>query len=302
MRTPDRHTLQDLAWEDLMVLLVAVDVRSLSGAARVLRIGQSTASRRLARLENVLGARLFDRTPEGLAPTALALTLVPHARLIEGHMADILRIAAGQEATPSGRVQLAVPDGLASELLLPRLPAFHARYPDVQLDFTIGPAVLDLVRGEADIALRFVPSTSADLIEVPLGTMTLAPYAVPELADRPLKDLRWVMLLDPNRAFQETRWIDTHVAPTHRMTVSLWNAMLAAARSGVGAAILPQLVAEPAGLVRLRPDLPAPEGRPLRLVFHRALRQVPRIRVVVDWLREQTRVFLSDSELTAPGS
>ena len=293
MPTPvERHQLQDLAWEDLVLMLVAAERGSLGGAARALRVSQSTASRRLQRLEHRLSARLFDRTPEGLAPTALTLELIPHVRLMEGHMADLLRVAAGQEATPSGTVRLALPDGLASSWLMPHLPELYARHPGVLIDLTIGPAVVDLVRGEAELALRFVPSSGADLIELPLGALPLAPYAHARLACQPISSLRWLALPDPRRAFQETRWLDTHAPHAPRMTVNLWNALFAGVQAGVGAGILSPMVAEPAGLVRLRPDLPPPEPRLLRLVFHRALRRVPRVRVVVDWLSERARDFL----------
>jgi len=299
--TGTRDLLQNIAWEDLTVLLAAVEEGSLSGAARSLRVSQSTASRRLARLEEALNARLFDRTPEGLVATDLTDQLLPHVRLVEGHMADLVRVAAGQEATPTGRVRLALPDGLASNWLLPRLPDFHDRFPEVELDLTIGPAVVDLVRGESEIALRFVPSSAPDLIELPLGSLPLAAYARRDLADQPLDATRWVMLLDPNRAFHETHWIEDHIRPRRRTTVSLWNALFAAIEAGVGAGILPQRVAERAGLVRLGPHLPPLEARRLRLVFHRALRQVPRIRAVVDWVRHEATLFLGESTPSTRG-
>ncbi len=295
LRSTAREQLQNIAWEDLTLLLAAVENGSLSGAARSLRVSQSTASRRLVRLEEALGARLFDRTPEGLAPTALTHQLLPHVRIVEGHMADLMRVAAGQEATPSGRVRLALPDGLASSWHVQRLPDFHAHYPDVELDLTIGPAVVDLVRGESEIALRFVPARASDLIEVPLGSVPLAAYASEKPRRMPLDALRWVMLVDPHRAFHETQWIEEHIKPKRRMTVSLWNALFAAVQAGVGPAILPRRVAEEVGLVRVGPKLPPPEARQLRMVFHRALREVPRIRAVVDWLREEARHITDES-------
>jgi len=90
-------------------------------------------------------------------------------------MVDLLRVAAGQEATPSGRVRLALPEGLASNWLLRRLPDFHTRFPEVELDLTIGPAVVDLLRGASEVALRFVPAEASDLVEVPSASCTSRP-------------------------------------------------------------------------------------------------------------------------------
>lgn len=285
----------ELASEDLAVLLAAVDRGSLGQAARVLRVSQSTASRRLARLEAALGARLFDRTPEGLAPTALALDIVPRARLVEGHLADIQRLAAGQEAAPRGSVRLALPDGLATAWLLPRLAGFYSDYPDVDVDLAIGHRVVDLVRREADIALRFVVPEAPDLVRVRLGRLSLAAVVHPSLAKADPCAIRWVQLADPGRQLQETRWIDTHIQPVRRMRVSLWHALFGAVAEGLAAGILAAGVAERAGLVRVCPSIPSPEDRVLYLVYHRALRDVPRVRALVDWLRQEARGFLLPS-------
>ena len=101
--THESELAAGVAWEDLEVVLAALRHRSLNRSARALRIGQSTASRRLQRLEERLGARIFDRTPEGLLPTDFASQLEPLARLIEGHMGDIDRLARGRELEPRGR-------------------------------------------------------------------------------------------------------------------------------------------------------------------------------------------------------
>lgn len=287
--------LPGVAWEDLAVLLAASEHRSLNRAARALRIGQSTASRRLARLEAELGARLFDRTPDGLRPTALAGELLPHARLIEGHMADITRLAEGREAAPEGRVRLAVPDGFGTAWLVPRLPAFFARWPDVQLDLSMDHAVADLVRREADLALRFVRPRAPDLVFQRVGHLAMGAYARPELAARPPGTLRWIHLHDPELRFAETRWLRTQLRPACTMAVSQWQAMFTAVCGGLGGAVLSPVVAEPAGLVSVLADQPPPPGRDLYLVVHRALRHVPRVRVVFEWLREQATTSFSET-------
>ena len=285
-------TLDGVAHEGLAVFLAALETGSLNRAARHLRIGQATASRRLARLEEQLGARLFDRTPEGLLPTELAHQLTPHARLVEEHMADIARLAGGHEATPQGRIRLALPDGLGTAFVLPRIGEFFARYPEVDVDLRVGHAVVDLVRREADLALRFVRPTKGDLLVQKLGVVPIAPFVHPSLAGADPRSLRWIMFDDPDEVFVETRWVRQHVQPAHWMEVSVGAGLFEGARLGLGPALLSPLVAEPAGLVPI-PGLPPVPGRELYLVCHRALRTVPRIAVFRDWLADLARDFLA---------
>lgn len=286
--------LDDVAWADLAVVLAGLEHGSLNQAAAALQISQSTASRRLARLERTLGARLFDRTPDGLQPTELARQLAPHARLVADQMVDIRRLAQGRERRPRGRVRLAVVDGMAPVLLAPALSPFYADYPDITLDLLGGQAVVDLVRGEADIALRMVRPTAPDLVVRSLGSLAVEPFAAPSLAGG-LDQVRWVALHDPALALPESQWLARHVPEAHLTRVSSWNVLFACVRSGVGAGLLPPLVAEAAGLRRL--DGPAAPPRRLLLVYHRALREVPRIVAVREWLVRTAEGFLHRARL-----
>ncbi len=281
--------IQGVHWDDLAVVLAGIRHGSLNQAAAALDVGQSTASRRLVRLEEQLGTQLFDRTPEGLLPTQFALELAPLAELIEGHMADIELLAAGRDGAPQGRVRLALPDGLASQWLIPRLDDFFAQCPDVEIDIVIGHAVVDIVRREADMALRFVRPTAPALLVQKLGAIDVAAYAHPCMQHDDARSLRWIMFDDPHARYVETQWVLQHVAPRQVMRVSLWNALFAAICQGLGPGLVSPLVAEPAGLVRVATELPPPPSRDLYLVVHQSLRDVPRVRVFRDWLAEQAR-------------
>lgn len=284
----------DIAWADLALLLAALEHGSLSRASSALGISQSTASRRLDRLEAQLGARVFERTPEGLLPTALAHQLAPHAELMAGHLDDIARIVQGQEARPAGRVRLAVVDGMTSPLLVPRLGELYARHPELRLDLVAGQAVLDLVRGEADIALRVVRPTAPDLVVRRLGQLDLAAYAHPSLLHHAPAELPWIQLRDNRQQPPWDPWVQEHASADQTTRVNHWNVLFACASAGVGAAVLPGVVAEPAGLVRL--DLPLPPPFELFIVYHRALRDVPRIAAVRDWLVEVAQPFVRGAE------
>lgn len=109
-------------WDDLALFLALARARSLSGAASRLEVDASTASRRLAALERELGLRLFDRTPEGLAPTAYAERLFPEAEAMELAADRFVTGAEGFERTIEGRVRLSAPPGLVDAFVLPMLP------------------------------------------------------------------------------------------------------------------------------------------------------------------------------------
>lgn len=285
-------SIPGLPWEDLALVLAALRTGSLNRAAVALGVSQSTASRRLVRAEERLRNRLFDRTPEGLVPTAFATEIAAHAELIESHMADIEHLVAGREGEPTGRVRIALPDGLASNWLIPSIAPFLDVHPGIELDLVIGHAVVDLVRREADLALRFVRPTSPDLVVARIGEIPMGPFVHPSLADRDPRTLRWMVFDDPDRKYLETQWVDTHIDPRHTFRVSLWNALFAGITEGVGAGLVSPLVAVPAGLVEL-PGLPPVASRPLFLVYHRALRDVPRIAALRRWLTRHSTALLS---------
>ncbi len=295
--------LRGVAWDDLAVVLAVLEHGSLNRAARALGTSQSTASRRLVRLEAQLGSTLFDRTPEGLAPTVLAHDLAPHAALVAGHMADIERLAESREVAPRGRVRMAVVDGLAAHLVVPGLPRLRASHPGIELDLLSGQAVLDLVRREAELALRFVPPTAPDLVVRRLFGVPVAPFVRPELADVPSDMLPWLMLYDPDRHLAESRWIDAHARPSHCTAVSAWSDLFAAVCSGVGAALVPPWVARPAGLVPVQgfEGVVAVEHT-LLLVYHRAQRDVPRVRAVREWVVSEVDRRLEPSGRTDASS
>jgi DNA-binding transcriptional LysR family regulator len=107
---------------DAQVLLALLRARSFSGAGVRLGVNASTVSRRLDALEAALGVHLFDRTPDGVLPTAAAEELGPHAEAMERAAAGLALAAQGREALPEGEVRLTAPPGVAEFLIAPALP------------------------------------------------------------------------------------------------------------------------------------------------------------------------------------
>ncbi len=290
-----------LRWDDLELLLALHREATLSGAATRLAVNTSTVARRLDAMQANLGVHLFDRTPSGIVATEACRDLVPIAESMEQVAADALRLLAGRETTPEGVVRLTAPPGLANWVVAPLLVELRARYPGIviELDASIGYA--DLTRREADLALRANRPTSGDLVAVRLAETSPIIAASPARAKNKLADLdaiEWITWGRDLAGFADAKWVAANVDPARVvLRTSSMDAQLQAARTGLGALLVPRPFLDWVELaeVPLAPKLserlpPLPLGT-LWLVGHRALRDVPRVRAVWDFIVERATAF-----------
>jgi DNA-binding transcriptional LysR family regulator len=187
----------DIGWEDARLFLAVADTGSLSAAARQLRVAQPTVSRRLAELEATLGESLFARGVEGAALTSFGERLVEPARRMAEGAAEFARVAEHGDPTPRGIVRLTAPPGLAFDFVAPFAVALRQKLPDVRLEVIATLRYLDLVRREADLAIRFRKPTQRDLVIVADYTTDVAAFASPEYAAKlppgyGLRDVDWI--------------------------------------------------------------------------------------------------------------
>ncbi len=276
-------------WDDLRIFLAVFREGSLTAAAKVLGANQSTVSRRLTALEAALGKALFDRLPEGTKATALAEALLPAAERAEEATIELSRVVAGHELEAKGEVRLASVPDLLRTMLAPRLPSLYAAHPKVLLTLLGSSALVDLNRREADLAIRFVKPTHGDLVMRPLMSLPFQVMASPAyLAKRgPVarwSDLDWIGWDDSLAHLPEMSWMRENTAGQPRLRSNDFGTQRSAAEAGVGAF----LSAGPpsANLVVV---VAAERGTPLPLVRswlvgHRALRDVPRVKAVWEWL------------------
>ncbi len=281
----------NLAWDDLRVLLAAAREGSVSGAARSLGVEQSTASRRLARLERALGVVLFDRRPDGLRATAAAETLLADAEGAEAAIARLEAHASGLGDEVRGVVRIATTDALANLVLVPALPELLEPHPQLSVELITATRLADLLRREADVALRNVRPDHPDLVSRKLTRIELVPCASASyLEDRTAatpSELEWVTLASPapGVVLPEGAWVTRHAGRPPRLVSTRPQSLSAAVLAGIGAGVLSRNeVRRAPSLVELRFDVPAPEGFDIWMVTHRALRRVPRVRVVLDFL------------------
>lgn len=280
-------------WDDLRYVLVLARAGTLARTAAALRVDQSTVRRRLDALEESLGGTLVDRQRLGWTLTPLGEQVVVHAERLESEVAEIGRLAGASEDRPEGRVVVTAGEAVMAELLVPYLAGFGARFPGIALDLRVSNQVLDLARGEADIAVRLVRPKERALTARQVGTLAYALYGSPDYIarrGRPLSadDLRGHTFVTYDRtlaASPEGRWLAALVASTAiAVTSSSPFAIIAAARAGFGLATIACAFADrDPRLVRVIGPGELPR-RTIWLVGHPTSRRTARVTAVWDHL------------------
>lgn len=286
-----------IPWDAVELFLAAAEHKSLAKAAKVLGVTQPTVSRRLADLEATVGEALFLRSVEGVTLTAAGERFVAPARVMADAHGELERVASGARATPSGVVHVTAPPGIAWELLAPFAVLLRKRLPDVRLSVEASVRQVDLVRREADLALRATKPVTRDLVtlasvEEPVAAFASRAYAK-EVPGKPLmQDIDWIA------------WPRTHaeIAPNPQLAARIpdfspafaaddFLVQMRAAEQGVGAIILSTMTSRLAGKSPLVP-LPVDLGRMragIHLVCARSALTVPRVRAVAELLAAELR-------------
>jgi len=288
--------LETLQWDDVRFFLALCRNRTVGRAGQALRVDASTVSRRLAALEEALGASLFDRSRDGIAPTEAAEQLLPVAEEIELGVARFANQADTLEREVSGVVRITCPPDVAEVVVVPLLSELLAAHPALRLTLTPGESVLDLTRREADLALRTVRPQSGELVMTRLTSARWVLVAAPELAKRlgtlrDFADAPWIGFTEAFANLHVSRWLAKHARGVEPVVRSdSLRLHLAAAQAGVGVTLVPEPSVGHFQLVPLKLAKPLQEAAAdwpvdeLYLVTHRALRDVPRVRVVWDLL------------------
>ena len=294
-------------WDDVRLFLALHRERTLAAAARAVGLDASTLSRRLVALEQALGTHLFDRTRDGLVPSAGAELLLPAAEEMAQAHASFARDAQSFERVAEGTVRLSVPPGLAEAFVVPALVRLRKRHPRIRIELDASLQFVDSTRREADLAIRTRRPQTGDLVSLKLGERRWLPMHATRLAGkakrgaRALKDwgaVPWIGWGDDMASFPPAAWVARHV-PRDAIVLrtSHITTQVAAVAAGMGAALLPPAYARLAGLAPLRHgaalarsagELPSNETW---LVGHRALRAVPRVAAVWSFLVDEFTRF-----------
>ena len=280
-------------WNDLRFFLAAARERSLAGAARRLSVEHTTVSRRLTALETALFAKLFTRSSDGLALTDVGQKLLPQAEAVERTMQVIERTASGCDERIEGVVRVTTSEAF-SGFLVKRMGPLREKHPALVVEMLSGNRTFDLLRGEADLAIRLSPVTQGDLVGRKVGDSGWSVYAAPSYLKRKgtpssIDDLREhdvigfdeTMANLPGAKWLETRLAGANIVMRGNSIVSAFNAAV----TGFGIAVLPCLLIEKdAGLARITPDVVS--TRDIWLVMHPDLAKLARVRAVIDFIGE----------------
>lgn len=292
---------QNFDWSLVQSFLAALDRGSLLGAARALNASQPTIGRHIAELESQLGVVLFERTGRGLLPTAMALQLAESARAMEAGAHQLARSVSGAQAGAGGTVRITASQPVACALLPPVLARMRQQLPDVQVELVASNEVTNLLRREADIALRMVRPDQASLVAKRIGAVRLTACAHRDYlrrkgVPRQPPDLLQHELVGNDRHEDIPQGFAAMGYPVEREhfafrtddLMAYWEAV----RAGLGIGfVAAYLLRKDPDVVPVLPQLPLPE-LPIWLTVHREIRTSHRIRAVYDFLAQEVPAAL----------
>jgi DNA-binding transcriptional LysR family regulator len=168
--------LDRISWDDLRVFVVVARTLSFRKAATVLRTSSSTVVRRMERLEETFGFRLFNRLPEGVELTAEGRSVFASAQQME-RASHSLRAQLDHDLTTRGTVKCSVTEGLGTLWVLPHVAQFSRAHPTTLIDLRCSMEVADVLRMEADVAVQLDKPDRPDVKAVRLGRMHIYPFA-----------------------------------------------------------------------------------------------------------------------------
>src|SRR5690554_6090695 len=160
-------------WELYRSFLAVIREGSLSGAARQLGLTQPTIGRHVDALEKALGTVLFTRSQGGLAPTELALALITHAEAMSMAAEALKRTASGEAAEERGTVRITASEIIGAEALPPILTRFREKHPRIAVELVLSNRTDDLIRRDADIAIRMIRPTQSSLVARKAGSVKI---------------------------------------------------------------------------------------------------------------------------------
>ena len=280
-------------WNDLRYFLAVAGEGSMLSASKALGVSQPTVQRRLAALEDRIDRKLVEHHPTGYQLTEFGRMLLPYAQDVERSVLAFQRQVMSGGPEVSGTLRVTCPEGMASRLLAPLIESFRAKYPELRVDLVMTDRRLDLVKGEADVALRMHEPGDESLIARRIADSRWAIYASRSYIERHgrpqrLEDLDHHSVIEFGGELADSncsRWLRT--AAPHATIAARGNSMLgvmAAVKSGAGLAPLPMLLGGPeADLEPVLAPVPELDSR-IYLVMHSDFRRTARVRAFCDFV------------------
>jgi DNA-binding transcriptional LysR family regulator len=283
----------DIGWELYRSFLSVLNEGSLSGAARALGVAQPTVGRHVAALEKSLGLALFTRSQIGLMPTEAALSLRSYAEAMQSTAAALERAAASQGMGVRGTVRVTASDVIGVEVLPPIIASLRDERPDLVLELVLTDRMQDLLRREADIAVRMARPRQELLVARRVGQIELGLHAHQRYLSRhgtpnTMADLANHALIGFDQTTAFIRSAGKGLSGWRREAFAMRTdnnlAQLALIRSGAGIGVCQAAIARrDDSIVRLFPRQFSLQMETW-ITMHEDLRNSPRCRVAFDAL------------------
>lgn len=279
---------------------------SLSAAARMLGMTQPSLGRHVRELEATLGVALFTRSPQGLTLTEVGAELAEHARGMAAASAALRRAASGSRQEVRGVVRITCSEVIGGEVLPAMLAGLRRQQPGIVIELSLSDATEDLLRKDADIAVRMLRPSQGALVARRVGAIGLGLFAHRRYlkergTPRTLADLHRHVLIGFDRETPALRAMrgrvpggEVYAREHFALRTDSPLAQLAALRAGYGIGACQRALARRER--QLVPVLPEAFGLDLDtwLVMHEDQRTNRRVRLVYDYLFEALAAYAAE--------
>ena len=293
-------------WNDLRIFATVAENLSFTRAGQILDLSQPAVSRHVALLEEELKIALFRRHPSGIVLTEAGQELLRSVQEMNNRLSIALSRINEIQERPEGRLRVTTSVTFGSAWLSSRMNLFHSRYPDISVSLLlVDNTELDLLKGEADVAIRYARQSQPNLVQLPLMTINYRVFASREYLSRRgvpknVADLDSHDIIiygeDINAPVQDMNWLLEVGAKPGKLRkpalrVNSVYGIFRAVRSGLGIAALPNYVSEEdANLVEILPNLEGPSIKAY-YVYPLELKHSSRINSLRDFLIEQVAEY-----------
>jgi len=293
--------MDNLNWNLLKSFTYVVKEGSLSGAARALGTTQPTIGRHIETLEAELGFSLFIRSREGLAPTEEGLNLLPETEAMAGSYSALLRRVSGNSPAELGTIRIAVSEIMGVEVLPDILKKFNDKNPGLKIELSISNKIDNLLKRDADIAIRMTDPKQEALIAKKIGVSYVCLYAHKNYfkkhsIPKSLEDLKAHTIIGPDTDQLFLTALKSYGLNISRDEIHFRTdnqlAQLNLLRKGLGiCAMQVQLAKKEASLIPILPEtISIP--MPIWLVMHEDLRSSRRVRLLFDFLIKELEHYI----------
>jgi len=291
-------------FDAMQAFVRVVETGSFTKAAETLRISKTSVTQQVQQLEARLRVRLLNRTTRKVNVTADGAAYYERALRLLADLDDAETSLSAAAAVPRGRLRVDVPSPLARMILIPALPAFYAKYPDIQLDMGVSDRRVDLIGENVDCVVRGVEITDQSLIARHVGDLRLGVYAAPGYLERTgvpthpselenshhrVVGFLWARTGKPTAYVMQRQDEQVQVHGRYALAVDDGNACLAAGLAGLGIIWLPEYMVRThlanGELLPLLEDWRLDE-MPLYLAFPPNRHVSAKLRVFIDWVIE----------------